>query len=137
MQVSGNLAACRALAYNRRVRHIEQKRNADCGIACIAMVAGLSLKQAYTYTPKLDYDNEGMWMGQILTALRKATRRAKTRWKLYKRTYPMPFRHWTPRIARGILLIVKLSNAANPADLHVVAYDGYRILDPSAKKLSK
>lgn len=112
------------------MRHVAQKSTHDCGVACIAMVANLPYRQAVTFaTP--DQIKTGMYTGQLVSALKRATKSKK--WKLYAKPVPIPLRYYTPRVQSGILVVASTTPAAVVRS-HFVAYSHGRIFDPDEKR---
>jgi hypothetical protein len=94
------------------------------------MVTGIAYKTAKLLAPALDYNEAGLYSGQVVTMLRKASKR---KWRLFKRTVPVPFRHYTPRITKGVVLIARLTPYAGVRQ-HFIALEGNRIHDPETTK---
>lgn len=98
-----------------------------CGVAAVAMVAGLTYKQSLSFFKSNSYEDDGVWTGHVLSALRKATRSKK--WKLQTHTVAVPFRLWTPKVQRGVILMMRPLPSGNSYS-HFVAYENGRLFDP-------
>jgi hypothetical protein len=116
------------------VRHVKKRHSQGCGVAAVAMAAQISYTQALSYCPKQDYNLEGLWFGQVVTALRKATKPKRgNRWKTSKYSVPVHFRHWTPKYEQGIAFIVRITPGGYTFQ-HFIAFKGNNLYDPDSNR---
>jgi hypothetical protein len=95
------------------------------------MLLGITYNQAKTLAPKQDYTREGLYSGQIITLLRKGGLKCK----VYGRVVAVPFRHYNPRIRKGIIQIVGITkNSVYP---HSIVINNNTLHDPNMEKSIK
>jgi hypothetical protein len=106
----------------------------DCGIAMVAMRAGLPYTKAKAFCPKRDYSYEGMTVREMITALEASTGQE---WGIKSRVYPTPMRHYNPRISTGLAVVTWTSPTSAIAYVHFINIHKGRIYDPTLERSVK
>jgi hypothetical protein len=113
------------------MRHIKKRHPFGCGVAVTAMVCEMSYARVCASLPAHDFNTAGILVTS-LTALLRALAPAR-KWRIIGRPVPIPFRHYTPTIERGILTIQRITPTA-VTYTHFVAYERGWLLDPDADR---
>jgi|SRR3989338_2155404 len=106
----------------KKIRRVWQRYKSDCGVACVAMIAGVSYEQAFeafcfSEEAKKFYTSRG----QLIEALEELG--FTMHWKM--------FRSWeeVPGCA-----IVPVNHRCNRKNFHWVVYDGKAVFDPNPNR---
>lgn len=109
-----------------KIRFVPQRYSSDCGVACIAMIAGVSYQEAFDV---IGFPEERTQFYTTHTCLTNALRR------LGVLVMRRKFRSWHDIAG---LAIVAVNHRRNRRYFHWVIFDGAAIIDPSPKgKLKK
>lgn len=109
-----------------KISFVPQQRNTDCGVACVAMIAGISYQQAFD---AIGFSEEYKQFYTTHTCLTHALRR------LGVSVMQRNFRSWHDISG---LAVVAVNHRRNRRYFHWVIFDGAAIIDPSPKgKLKK
>lgn len=107
------------------IRLVPQRHTTDCGVACVAMIAGVSYQQAFNAIGFSEVHKQFYTTHTCLTiALRKLG--AHVRWKKFRSWHDIP----GPAI-------VAVNHRRKCRKFHWVLYDGKRIIDPECKDRSR
>lgn len=109
----------------KTIRRVRQRFRSDCGVACVAMVAGVSYQQAFNAFGFSDR-RKAFYTGHshLVEALECLGCEVRRQW----------FRSWqeVPGFA-----ILPVNHRCNRKNFHWVAYDGKAVCDPNPKRPSK
>lgn len=106
------------------MRLIRQRRKNDCGVACVAMLAGVSYARALAVAPY--YPKDGLTVGVLMKMLKKLTGKRTTYFSKRYRT----IRCYRSKKQLKILRIVHPDKDKG----HFIVTDGVRFYDPSEKQ---
>lgn len=113
---------------------IKQRKPKECGVACVATIAGISLREARTLMGHTDNNKEPGWTGT--EDLRKAL--AKKKLKLGRETYCSDWTHIAQRLRTGIVAVNAHYRKGVLDRWHWIVYDSsdpkHPIRDPQAKQ---
>lgn len=101
-----------------KIRFVPQRRSTDCGVACIAMIAGVSYQEAFD---AIGFPAECEEFYTTHTRLTNALRRLGVSVSRRK------FRSWVDIPGPAI---VAVNHRSNRQLFHWVTFDGRQILDP-------
>lgn len=105
----------------KKIRRIRQRNKSDCGIACVAMMAGVRYREAFR---AFDFAEDEVKLytthGRLISALEKLGCKVKKR----------KFSSWG-----GITncAIIPVNHRCNRKKFHWVVYDGKSVLDPNPR----
>lgn len=101
-----------------RIQHVFQRRESDCGVACVAMIAGMSYEQAFD---AIGYEEDWKHFYTTHRALTNILR--ELGWNIIWKK----FRSWD---AIPGCAIVAVNHRCNRRYFHWVVFDGAMIFDP-------
>lgn len=105
-----------------RTRYISQKYINDCGVACVAMIAGVKYEEAFA---ALGFVEDG---GAFYTTRKQLTRALQYFGVAVERKL---FRSWDEIPGRAI---VAVNHRCNRRNFHWVVFTGKAVLDPNRKR---
>lgn len=105
-----------------RIRLVPQRYSTDCGVACVAMIAGVSYQEAFD---AIGFTAERKQFYTTHTCVTNALRRLGISVKRRK------FRSWQEISGPAI---VPVNHRSSGQFFHWVVFDGRRILDPKQTK---
>lgn len=106
----------------KKIRRIRQRTRSDCGVACVAMIAGVRYWEAFNAFGFADGENRFYTSrGQLVEALGNLGYEMK--WK--------KFRSWEDVAGCAI---IPVNHRCDRRNFHWVAYDGKFVRDPNPKR---
>lgn len=110
---------------NNKIRRVRQRKKSDCGVACVAMVAGVSYRKAF--------DAFGFDAGQntFYTSHKKLE---EALGKLGCAVQREMFTSWDTILGSAILAVNRRCNRRN---FHWIVFNGKVVLDPNPKRPSR
>ncbi|MBU1215712.1 MAG: hypothetical protein KKA63_10785 [Gammaproteobacteria bacterium] len=106
----------------KKIRRIKQRKQSDCGVACVAMTAGVTYQEAFKAF------NFSKGKSSFFTT-RKQLENALN--KLGCRVTKLPFKSWAEIPGRAILPV---NRGGGGSYYHWIVFDGKDVIDPNPLK---
>lgn len=109
----------------KSIRRVRQRKRSDCGVACVAMIAGVSYQEAFDV---FCFDDGEKYFytrhSHLVEALESLGCEVQRKW----------FSSWQDVAGRAI---IPVNHRCNRRNFHWIVYDGKTVLDPNPERPSR